>query len=311
MTRSPAFLTAPHYVLGEIAEEHTAISGLSARIAELKILPTADFWGWGNIRRTERSIESMAIETGTATLCAAGVDPASVDALVLCSTRFPEETESHGRLVETIMTGIGLDGADFVGLTLHRCANLLAAIKAAETMVAADRHRCVLVITTDRMAGEAKRMEKFALFSDGAASCVVMSGEGRGDATFEVAGCAAAHNIRALDWSNEIDSTLSQRVNKRLLTPLNMKLDDVSGLLHANIFRPIVMLKEMQAGFTPEQLETANIPRVGHCFAADPLINLVDRHEAGELRENHYYMLASSVPGSRIGILLRKVADRP
>ncbi len=311
MTRSsPVFLKAPHYVLGEIEEEHTAISNLPARIAELRILPKANFWGWGRIRRTRRSVESMAIESGTATLLAAGIDAASVDALVLCSTRFPEATESHGLFVETIMTGIGLDSADFIGLTLNRCTNLLAGLRTADAMVASGRHRRVLVITTDRIADEAARMEKFALFSDGAASCAVTD-EHDGRAGFELVSSAAAHNIAELDWSNEINSDLSRQVNESLLTPLGMKAGDVSGLMHANIFRPIVVLKEMQAGFTPAQLYTGNITRVGHCFAADPLINLVDRAAAGQVQDNRYYMLASSVPGSRIGVLLRKVAEQP
>jgi 3-oxoacyl-[acyl-carrier-protein] synthase-3 len=47
---------------------------------------------------------------------------------------------------------------------------------------------------------------------------------------------------------------------------------------------------------------------VGHCFAADPLINLVDRDAQGELRDGAHYLLAASVPGSRIGVLLRKHA---
>src|SRR6266536_1059861 len=156
MTRSsPIFVKSPHYVLGEIEEEHTAISNLPARIAELRILPRADFWGWGTIRRTRRSVESMAIESGTATLLAAGIDSASVDALVLCSTRFPEATDSHGLFVGTIMAGIGLASADFIGLTLNRCANLLAGIRTADAMVASGRHRRVLVITTDRIGDEA------------------------------------------------------------------------------------------------------------------------------------------------------------
>ena len=311
MTRSsPIFLKAPHYVLGEIDEDHTAINNLPARIAELGILPKADLWGWGRIRRTLRSAESMAIESGTATLLAAGIDAASVDALVLCSTRFPEATESHGLFVQTIMAGIGLCRAHFIGLTLNRCANLLAGLQTAEAMVASGQHRRVLVITTDRIADEATRMEKFAVFSDGAASCAVTD-EDDGPAGFELVSCAAAHNLAELDWANEINSGLSLQVNECLLGPLGMKIGDISGLMHANIFRPIVVLKEMQAGFTPAQLYTGNITRVGHCFAADPLINLADRVAAGQVQDNRYYMLASSVPGSRIGVLLRKVAWQP
>ncbi|GAA3808483.1 hypothetical protein GCM10022226_30770 [Sphaerisporangium flaviroseum] len=304
-TRSsiPVFLTAPHYVLGEIDEDHTAIAGLQARIEEFRLLPKPGLWGWGRVRRTERTIESMAVESGAATVRAAAIDPSSIDGLVLCSTGFPADTRAHGRFVETIMRGIGLEGADFTGLTLNRCTNLLAAIQVADALVASGRRRHVLVVTTDR-ADEDTRMEKFAIFSDGAASCLVTREPGG----HELMSCAAAHEAGELDWSNEISSDLARQVNERLLEPLGMKLQDVSALMHGNVFKPIVMMKEMQAGFTPEQLYTGNIPRVGHCFAADPIINLVDRTAAGHVRDGCFSMLASSVPGSRIGVLLRKVA---
>ncbi|MQA27219.1 MAG: 3-oxoacyl-ACP synthase [Micromonosporaceae bacterium] len=307
MIPSSVFLTAPRYVLGEIEEDHTAIVGLPERIAELRILPKADFWGWGEIRRTEKDIAAMAVESGAATLRAAAVDPASIDALVLCSTEFPEGTGSHGLLVQTVMSGLGLEGVDFIGVTLNSCANLLAGIQVADAMVASGRYRRVLVVTSDRVADESARMEKFALFSDGAASCVVAADQGG----FELVSCAAAHNIQDLDWSSEISSELSRKVNERLMKSAGMKLEDVSGLMHANIFKPILVLKEMQAGFAADQLYTDNIARTGHCFAADPLINLVDRTAAGHVRDGCCYLLASSVPGSRIGVLLRKVPEQP
>ncbi|MEU5883464.1 hypothetical protein [Spirillospora sp. NPDC047279] len=304
-------LRAPRYVLGEHADDHATIPNLEERIAEYKILPKADFWGWGTIRRTERGVAAMAVETGTATLRAAGLDAAAVDALVLCSTRIPADTRDHGRFVQDIMTGIGLENADFVGVTLGRCVNLLSALQTTEAMVAGGRYRRVLVITTDR-AEATDRVEKFALFSDGAASCLVMAAPDSdacpgtsGDSVFEIVGCAAAHDVHRLDWSNEIDSDLSREVNDRVLKPRGLTVEDVAGLCHSNIFRPIVTLKEMQAGFVPAQLFTGNIARIGHCFAADPIINLVDRAAAEPLRPGGHYLLAASVPGSRIGVLLR------
>jgi 3-oxoacyl-[acyl-carrier-protein] synthase-3 len=302
---SPVFLTAPQYVLGEIEEDHTAIPHLSERVVEYGLVPKAEFWGWGTIRRTERSVTSMAVQTGAATLLQARVEPASVDCVVLCTTAFPSDNRDHGTFVAEVMTGIGLDDADFIGVGLHRCANLLAGIRTGEAMVASGRHRRVLVISTDRIEDESLRLEKFAMFSDGAASCLLSDSDPGGG--YEVVSSAAAHNVSQLDWASELSADLSQRVNESLLKGRGLALADVA-LLHGNIFKPIVMLKEMQAGFRPSQLFTDNIARFGHCFAADPLINLVDRATAGHVRAGAYYMLASSVQGSRIGVLLRATA---
>ena len=305
--RPMAFLTAPQYVLGEIEEDHTAVVNLAERMARFRIPPRPDFWGWGSFRRTGSGIATMAVESGSATLRAAGIDPASVDALVLCSTSFPEGTGHHGKLVQTVLSGLGLTDVDFIGVTLNSCANLLAGVQVAESMVGSGRYRVVLVVTSDQVTDETTRMEKFALFSDAAASCVVTADRGG----FEVVSCAAAHNVADLDWSSEISADLARTVNGKLLKASELSIEDVSGLMHTNIFKPILVMKEMQAGFTAEQLFTDNVARVGHCFAADPLINLVDRAAAGQVRDGHHYILASSVPGLRIGVLLRKVPGSP
>lgn len=305
---SPVTLAAPRYVLGEIEEEHTAIVNLGERVAEFRMKPKAGLWGWGKIRRTERSIEDMAAECGSETLAAAGLDPAAVDSVVLCSTGFPVGTGVHGAFVERVLTPMGITGADFVGVGVNRCTNLLAGIQVGDALVRSGRHRNVLVVTTDRIQDETTRMDKFALFSDGAASCLLTADDPGPDA-FDLLACASANRIDQLDWSNEINPALAAEVNDRLLPPFGLTLADVSGLLHTNIFKPIVYLKEMQAGFVATQLYLDNIARFGHCFAADPLINLVDRGAAGHLVDGAHYLLAASVPGSRAGVLLRKRAD--
>jgi 3-oxoacyl-[acyl-carrier-protein] synthase III len=306
----PVFLHGPRYVLGELEADYTTIEDLPAKAAEFTMPVNPKLWGWGGIRRTERSLQELAVASGSATLRAADVEPSSIDALMLCSTRIPGPAEGHGGFVETILTGLGLGDIPFYGQTLNRCVNLLAALDVANAFVAAGRYRRILVITTDRVAAESERMTNFALFSDGAASCVVSADPlslNDSDAGYEVLGCATAQQATSLDWSNELSSDLARECNDRLLTPLGLKTGDIAGLMHANIYKPIVMMKERQAGFGADQLYTANISRVGHCFAADPLVNLADRAAAGEVHGDHLYLLASSVPGSRIGVLLRKL----
>ncbi|MBT2402880.1 MULTISPECIES: 3-oxoacyl-ACP synthase [unclassified Streptomyces] len=303
----PVHLSAPRYVLGEQEADHTTVDNLLERARQFGMPPKAALWGWGTVRRTAKSLETLAVESGRATLDAAGADPAGVDCLILCSTRFPGGPRTHGNFVERVMSGIGLgEGTAFTGLTLGRCTNLLGAIRTAQALVAAGMHRRVLVVTTDRVSDESVRMESFALFSDGAASCLV-SAEPLGTQAYELVAGASAQNPGALDWSNEISSDLGRAVNERILEAAGMKLGDIHGVLHPNLYKPVVVLKERQAGFTREQLFLDNIQRFGHCFAADPLINLVDRAAAGAVKPNGHYLLASSVPGVRVGVLLRKL----
>jgi 3-oxoacyl-[acyl-carrier-protein] synthase-3 len=297
-------LSAPRYVLGEVEVAHTDLPDFADRAAAYRMPLKPDLWGWGTVRRTERTVADLAVESGRSTLAAAGVDPAGVDALVLCCTRFPGGPDTHGRFVAEITAGLGMPAAAFTGVTLNRCTNLLAGIDLATALVASRRHRSVLVVTTDRVAGERDRQEQFALFSDGAASCLVSAGA-HGTPAYEVLGCASAQANADLDWSHEISSDLSRVVNDELAKAGGPAIGEVTGLLHANLFLPLIGMKERQAGFTAAQLDTGNTARVGHCFAADPLINLADRAGRGDVGDGDTYLLAVSVPGVRYGALLR------
>jgi len=304
------FLRGPAYVLGELEIDHTGIENLAELAARFKMAPSAGLWGWGRLRVTERDLEDLAVDSGSATLRATGLDPAAVDALVLCSNRIPGPAEDHGRFVQRVQTGIGLGDVPCYGQFLNRCVNLLAGLDVARALVVSGRHRTVLLITTDKVAPGADRMSQFALFSDGAASCVVTTEVVRDEAErngFVLLDCAAAQRTAELEWTSQISADLARQVTGALLDPRGFKLGDIAALMHANLFTPVVMMKERQAGFSPEQLYLDNIPRLGHCFAADPLINLVDRAERGDVRPGRFCLLAASVPGSRLGALLSRV----
>lgn len=303
----PVYLYGPRYALGEIESQHTSIVGLRERAEELRLQFDAGLWGWGTFHRTERDLEQLAVDAGTASLRAAHTDPASIDALFVCSTRVPGRSEDHGRFMQRVIAGIGLGGVPAYGQTLNRCTNLLVALGLAGALAATGRHRRILCVTTDRVAGEAERLSTFALYSDGAAACVVSAEEDGVVDGYRLVACDSVQDNASLDGSNQISADLARELNDRLLTPRGLKLGDIAGLMHNNLFKPLVVMKERQAGFAQEQLYLDNIPRIGHCFAADPLINLADRAAAGHLRAGRHYILASSVPGARVGALVQKL----
>src|SRR6202046_3897000 len=306
MSGGTAFLRGPSYLLGEREADYPSIDNLDELTEKFGLAPNAGLWGWGTIRTSERDLEEMAVDTGTATLRAAGLDASSVDALVLCSNRIPGVAEGHGRFVQRVLTGIGLPDIPCYGQYLNRCVNMLAGLDVARAFVLSGRHRRVLLITTDKVADGAGRMSQFAMFSDGAASCVVTADDGAADEAgqagqageasqrdcYQLLGCATAQDTASLEWTSQISSDLARTGNDALLTPAGLKVGDLSALMHANLFKPLLVMKERQGGVSPEQLYTGNIGRFGHCFAADPLINLVDRVAIGHLGEGDYCQLA-------------------
>ncbi|MFJ5264906.1 3-oxoacyl-ACP synthase [Streptomyces sp. NPDC088387] len=308
MNTSPVFLTAPRYVLGEIEEPYTAIQDLEARAAHFAIPVAPRTWGWGSYFRTERTHVELAVAGGNATLDASGVARESVDGLVVCTSSFPRHVDDHAGFLGAVLGGLGLTDVAFAcGVTLNRCNNLLAGLHVARSLVSSGSHRRILVVTADRILDESIRLEKFALFSDGAASCLVSEDE-QGPDSFELIASATAQDAAVLGVRDQIDSRLSIAVNEQLERATGIPREKITALLPANLVRPLVTLKERQAGFTAAQVRMGNVERLGHCFAADPLINLVDLLASGEGEIDALYLLASSVPGARHGVLLRKVS---
>lgn len=300
-------LRAPRYLLGETAMDHTEIEGFAEYVDRQLMVPDAGLWGWGTVHRTALDPATLAVRTGRETLHAAAVAPGEVDALVLCSTAFPADVAEHGELIGSVLRGLDLGDVPVTGVTLSRCANLLAGLQVAAGMVAAGRHRTVLVVTADRVADESARITDFALFSDGAASCLVTARSDGGPESYGWVADAHAQDPAALGRGNEISADLARTANRRLSAAAGVGIEEVDGLLHNNIYLPVVTMKEVQAGFRRSQLDTSNIARVGHCFAADPLINLADRWSAGAVRAGGLYLLASSVSGLRLCVLLRNL----
>lgn len=300
------YLRGTSYVLGEQEVGYADIENLPALAATFGLAPDAGLWGWGSIRATRRDLADLAADAGRGTLIAAGAEPSSVDALVFCSTRIPSPADEHGTFLAKVLTGAALGDIPCYGQNLNRCANLLAGLDVAAAFVRSGRYRRVLVITVDAVAEDGPAMSQFALFSDAAASCLITADPGEAE-SYELLACASAQDTTAMDPASQISSDLAHTVNDLLLAPPGLKLGDVTALMHLNLFKPLLVMKERQAGFREDQLYLDNIPRIGHCFAADPLISLADREALGHIGEGHYCLLAASVPGARIGVLLRKV----
>lgn len=299
---SDPMLVGPSYCLGEI-EAHWGHPAWRARAESFAMQLDPELWGWGSVRITRKCIADLATNSIQQTLEAADCDPGGVEVVIFCAMSFPGTAQQQRVFLESILEPCGLGHATPIGLTLGRCTTLLQGIAVGRALVASGTYHRVLVVTADRVEEESERFESFALFSDGAASCLVVHADARMNG-LAIQACAEIHEANAL--KGDISPELAKRVNAQLLHGQDIELDSIQRLLHTNVYLPICIMKERQAGFTRRQLYTDNIARVGHCFAADPIINLVDLACSEHLVAKGHYMLAASVPGARVAILLRK-----
>lgn len=298
-----ARLIAPHYFLGEYPLPYNKIEQWQERASKFSMIEQPSLWGWGHVYKTSLSIAEMALHTAQKTLAEARCEGEQIDTLLICSTRFHGGPEEHTQFLREIIQPLSLTKAEIIGITLGRCTNLIKALRIAQARILSGQSKQILVITTDRITCEAERLENFALFSDGAASCLVVSNDDPHPG-FNIIASAEKQDLQQIAQGLSVE--LAKAVNQLLFRHSNLTISDVERLFHSNIYLPLCNLKEMQAGYHTTQLYTDNITRIGHCFAADPLINLVDAQQHTELRAGGFFQLAASIPGARASLLLQK-----
>jgi len=303
MKNPKLYLHGCHYILGEEERPVAEIPGLANWLARNQMIDDPDLWGWDRFRVTASPTVELLAETARRSLADFGARQPPVDAVILCATRFPTDVEGHADFVGRLIETLGLHQAIPYGVTLNRCATLTSALGLAEALVRSGQHQSILVAAGDTIGAHAERLRPFAVFSDGAASCIVSAGQG---GEFQLLGTAAAIDARMMKPNGEISADLARRANAELFARAEVGLRDIKCLAHNNLWKPIVVMKELQAGFRRDQLYLDNIPRIGHVFSCDPLINMIDLAESGSVASGELLALGSSVSGARFGALLRR-----
>jgi len=301
-----AFVSGAAMALGRTRRPADSLSGLAAFFERegLPALPDLFGMGWFHEARPNDTSWSLAAESAAQTLSQSGIAPENIDALIVCSAHFTGSLDSAASGVQQLMQDIGITPAFVTGVTLGRCTSFLAGLKLATDLVTGCQYRQVLVVCADRYHDDIARLQSFALFSDGAASCLVSDTAGQG-CRFAIRGTSSGTDPGSFDPMGRICPVMVTRVNKEIIRKTGVTFDQMTAFLPINIFRPVVYATETQGGVPAKRLFLDNIPDRGHCFGADPLINLMDLSARNPLPENAYALLSASVPGFRVALLLQ------
>lgn len=287
------------YQIGEKKNSYEYARGFE----EAKLPNNPELWGWGNFFTTELHLSELFVKSAIATINAADIDPNTIDAAFLCSSRIGLDTGIHCDFVRNFCEQVGLSKCQCRGVTLDGCASFLSVIELAAAAVTSGLHRNVLIVTADMVQEHELRFKPYAIFSDGAASCIITSGSVKDG--FEVCGSASATNAQQMFQDAAFSDELTKLVNSKALEKCGRSSDEIEHVFCNNLFLPVVTMKEMEGGVEDEVLYLDNVERIGHCFGADALINLKDLLNERPLSEDKISMLAADAPGSRTVLLLK------
>lgn len=185
--------------------------------------------------------------------------------------------------------GLGLDlgGAEEFSLTMAHCASGLVALDMLETLLAPGETAVVL-------AGEKAFHQRVrvirdnTLMSDGVAALLV----GRGSGRWQVLGTHSTHKgayalsrghpreepVMIEDYTGFLTDHIRSALDR-----FGCSLDGLRLILPHNVNVVSWQAIAKFLGLPDAAVYTRNIPRYGHCFGADPFLNLMDADAEGQL----------------------------
>lgn len=282
------------YVIGDVTLEVDLLPNKSEVLAANGMPDIKDVWGWEHCRRSDLRSVALASEAATRSL-GRGIDPAAIDALIVCCgdrLNYYDQNRFLAELAGALTLG------DFRSYWLGGagCVTLFSAIGLARAMVTADAVRNVLVVGVDKVADDADRFQRFGVLSDAACSFVI-SDAARAD--FTLIDAVTISSARTLDRSEDFQAkcALIHAALERFGQPHGFDYGRVEAFLGANVFLPIQELELSLLPIDSSLAYLANTARYGHCYAADPFINLVDFYRDTGNRGVRTTLMASTAHG--------------
>jgi 3-oxoacyl-[acyl-carrier-protein] synthase-3 len=193
----------------------------------------------------------------------------------------------------------------------------------AANFVRAEELRNVLVVTTDQVSPHDEHLRVMwpdvSVLSDAAASCLVSSSPGvdeGGVGAFEVR--SLVHHSAPAMWDLNAASNLAaflmgttkgaRRTAAMALERAQVPPSRIANLLSSTYNCAVNEMMARQCGFSSDQLWLENIPRLGHAFSADTLINLFDAASAQPPAEGDQFLLLATGHKNWGATVLKKVA---
>lgn len=263
------------YELGEVIGVVDELANKNELLIEFEMPNISELWGWENYRKSERSLAQLATASAEKTLQAANKSAADIDTIMICSCT-PLNYQQQNDILGEVYQSLGLPFVLSLWVGGAGCASLFSAVGQAKSMIENGDAKQVLVITTDKITSEHHRFQRYGVLSDGAASFIVTADE---QADFSILGDMVLSSPEALyspQKGFQQKCTLIHAVFERFTEKYADDLSDVEAVLASNVFNPIQEIELSVMPFEDANCYEDNNLRYGHCWAADPVINLVD-----------------------------------
>jgi 3-oxoacyl-[acyl-carrier-protein] synthase-3 len=246
---------------------------------------------------SDQTLRRALVEVGRSALAA--VDDLDRVRFVLHAHTLQDVAPSTVNLVHDVCTELSLSHATAFSVTQQNCASGLLALDIAGKLLRDDADSVALLLMGEKpFTPLAQLIPNTTIMGEAAVACAVSAGgerdrmvsyysrtRGRYSAGLEL------DTQSRLDFEREYAPTLAEVISTAVARA-GLALRDVSLVLPHNVNRSSWMRIAGALGLAHSRLFLANIPRLGHCYCADPFLNLVTAEEQSLLARGDYYVMA-------------------
>jgi 3-oxoacyl-[acyl-carrier-protein] synthase-3 len=195
-----------------------------------------------------------------------------------------------------------LSAATAFSVTQQNCASGLLAVDIAGRLLDADgdqEARALVLLGERPFTPLAQLIPNTTVMGEAAAACLIQP-RGERDVLVSFASRTLGRYSAGLDlgaatlheFDQEYSVTLAGVIGKAL-EAARVELGDVKLLLPHNVNRSSWLRLARFLPISPDVLFLDNIPRLGHCFCADPFLNYAAAVAQGRLRAGDYYLMVA------------------
>jgi 3-oxoacyl-[acyl-carrier-protein] synthase III len=228
--------------------------------------------------RSEKTVTDLGISSLKQSLQASKLEPAAIDTLIFCTSTYPGPVSLLQAELEEWLHSAGFRHVNLFLLSFARCSNIASALLFAKTLLAQGQAHRVAIVTSDKHEPRHRprnSQNNTQIMSDAAASCIVSleSGPYRVDGIWR--------NTDLAITPARLAGTTAERLAAythyhKLIRALGRSFSDttIDDLVTHNMALPSIRAMASEFGISSTKLMEENVPRMGHAFCADGLVNL-------------------------------------
>lgn len=263
----------------------------------------------------QSTVADMLLRAGEGAL--AGTDRSRVAYLVHAYTMLAAPASM--RLTSSLREKLGLDAARAFDMSHQSCVTGLYALKVLEALLRTEPPgTTALLLTGEKVFTDGLRiLSQATILGDAAAACLVAL-DGPGDTVMSVTHRTFGEYHRAQNMHPDLLARYRQDYTSTLTTVIqetvhaaDLTMDQVNLILPHNVNRYSWSVIARDLSVPLERVYLDNVPKTGHCFCADPFVNLATARAEGAVHPGDTLLMASAGEGGTFGAVVLRAGQEP